>query len=132
MIYPDTSDILSKTTKGNDGRDRLQNGNYILTVGQHFVIVVDGENFEPAMISMSSSQGKVSRKWNAMMMSITLDGKNGPYTPPSFSHIYKLTSVINTGRGEQWYGWNVQKVGPVENATLYERAKKFYNSFSKK
>ena len=132
MIYPDTSDILTKTTKGNDGRDRLQNGNYILTVGQHFVIVVDGENFEPAMISMSSSQGKVSRKWNAMMMSITLDGKNGPYTPPSFSHIYKLTSVINTGRGEQWYGWNVQKVGPVENAALYERAKKFYNSFSKK
>ena len=132
MIYPDTSDILSKTTKGNDGRDRLQNGNYILTVGQHFVIVVDGENFEPAMISMSSSQGKISRKWNAMMMSITLDGKNGPYTPPSFSHIYKLTSVINTGRGEQWYGWNVQKLGPVENAALYERAKKFYNSFSKK
>ena len=67
-----------------------------------------------------------------MMMSITLDGKNGPYTPPSFSHIYKLTSVINTGRGEQWYGWNVQKLGPVENAALYERAKKFYNSFSKK
>ena len=132
MILNTISKKLYDGTKGNDGRDRLQNGNYILTVGQHFVIVVDGENFEPAMISMSSSQGKVSRKWNAMMMSITLDGKNGPYTPPSFSHIYKLTSVINTGRGEQWYGWNVQKVGPVENATLYERAKKFYNSFSKK
>jgi len=132
MIYPDTSDILTKTTKGNDGRDRLSNGNYILSVGQHFVIVVDGQNTEPAMISMSSSQGKVSRKWNAMMMSITLDGKNGPYTPPSFSHIYKLSTVINTGRGEQWYGWNVQKVGPVEDASLYEKAKKFYNSFSKK
>jgi hypothetical protein len=95
-IYPDTSDILTKTTQGLDGRDRLQNGNYILTVGQHFVLVVDGANIDPAMISMSSSQGKVSRKWNAMMMSITLDGKNGPYTPPSFSHIYKLSTVINS------------------------------------
>ena len=131
-IYPDTSDILTKTTQGTDGRDRLQNGNYILTVGQHFVLVVDGANIDPAMISMSSSQGKVSRKWNAMMMSITLDGKNGPYTPPSFSHIYKLSTVINSGRGQQWYGWNVEKVGPVEDAVLYEKAKKFYNSFSKK
>ena len=38
-IYPDSSDILDKTTKGPDGKDRLQNGNYILTVGQHFVII---------------------------------------------------------------------------------------------
>ena len=66
------------------------------------------------------------------MMSLTLDGKNGPYTPPSFSHIYKLSSVLNTGKGNQWYGFNVQKVGPVEDATLYERAKKFYNSLANK
>jgi hypothetical protein len=67
-----------------------------------------------------------------MMMSLTLDGKNGPYTPPSFSHIYKLSSVLNTGKGNQWYGFNVQKVGPVEDAALYERAKKFYNSLANK
>ena len=132
-IFPDTSDILTKTTQGPDGRDRLQNGNYILTVGQHFVIILDKNgSAETAMISMSSSQGKISRKWNSMMMSLTLDGKNGPYTPPSFSHIYKLSSVLNTGKGNQWYGFNVQKVGPVEDATLYERAKKFYNSLANK
>ena len=48
-----------------------------------------------------------------MMKSISLDGKNGPYTPPSFSHIYKLSSVLNTGKGNQWYGkreksWDVR------------------------
>tara|TARA_R110000803_G_scaffold203206_1_gene268654 strand:+ start:1926 stop:2657 length:732 start_codon:yes stop_codon:yes gene_type:complete len=132
MIYPDSSDILSKTTKDAMGKDRLENGNYILTVGQHFVLIQDGNTIENAMISMSSSQGKVSRKWNSMMKSITLDGKNGPYTPPSFSHIYKLSSVLNTGKGNQWYGWNVEKVGPVENTSLYERAKKFYSGFAKK
>jgi hypothetical protein len=130
MIYPDTSDILDKTTKGPDGKDRLQNGNYILTVGQHFVIILGKNGSETAMISMSSSQGKISRKWNSMMKSIVLDGKNGPYTPPSFSHTYKLSSVLNTGKGNQWYGWNVAKVGPVEDAALYERAKKFYSSFA--
>ena len=95
QIYPDSSDILSKTTKDQMGKDRLPNGNYILTVGQHFVLIIDNGSTETALISMSSSQGKISRKWNAMMMSITMDGKNGPYTPPSFSHVYKLNTVLN-------------------------------------
>jgi hypothetical protein len=131
-IYPDSSDILDKTTKGPDGKDRLQNGNYILTVGQHFVIIKGDKGSSTAMISMSSSQGKVSRKWNSMMKSISLDGKNGPYTPPSFSHIYRLSSVLNTGKGNQWYGYNVEKVGMLEDATMYERAKKFYSSMANK
>ena len=132
QLYPDSSDIISKTSKSPDGKDRLPNGNYVLTVGQHFVIIVGDKSTETAMISMSSSQGKVSRKWNSMMLSITLDGKNGPFTPPSFSHIYKLSTLINTGKGQQWYGWNVEKVGPLQDQALYERAKKFYHSFSNK
>ena len=130
-IFDANSDILSKT-KNENGKDRLENGNYIQTVGQHYVLIRDGNSTENALISMSSSQGKVSRKWNSMMMSITLDGKNGPYTPPSFSHKYKLTSVLNSGKGNQWYGFNVTQVGPVEEPALYERAKKFYTSLASK
>ena len=130
-IFAANSDILSKT-KNEMGKDRLDNGNYILTVGQHYVLILDGNSTENALISMSSSQGKISRKWNSMMMSITLDGKNGPYTPPSFSHKYRLTSVLNSGKGNQWYGFNVIKVGPVEEPSLYERAKKFYTSLASK
>jgi len=130
-IYPDTSDILSKTTQDATKKDRLPNGNYILTVGQHFVLIMDADgSTETALISMSSSQGKISRKWNSMMMSITMDGKNGPYTPPSFSHVYKITTILNSGKGNQWYGYNIQKVGPVNNASVYERAKQFYQSLT--
>ena len=131
-IFPDGSDILEQTNKDGSGKDRLENGNYILTVGQHFVLIVGDDGAEQALISMSSSQGKISRKWNSMMMSISLDGKNGPYTPPSFSHSYKLTTVLNSGKGNQWYGYNVIKEGAVKNATLYERAKKFYTSLASK
>ena len=132
-IFPDGSDILSSTTTDGGGKDRLQNGNFILTVGQHYVLVIgDDGGAEQALISMSSSQGKISRKWNSMMMSISLDGKNGPYTPPSFSHSYKLTTVLNSGKGNQWYGYNVVKEGPVKDAALYERAKKFYTSLAGK
>ena len=131
-IFPDGSDILAQTTKDGSGKDRLENGNYILTVGQHFVLIVGDDGTEQALVSMSSSQGKVSRKWNSMMMSISLDGKNGSYTPPSFSHSYKLTTVLNSGKGNQWYGYNVVKEGPVKNESLYERAKKFYTSLASK
>jgi len=64
------------------------------------------------------------------MMSITLDGKNGPYTPASFSHIYRVSTVLNSGKGNQWYGYNVQKVGPVNDSATYERAKQFYQSLT--
>ena len=131
-IFPDGSDILAQTTQDGGGKDRLENGHYILTVGQHYVIIVGDDGAEQALISMSSSQGKISRKWNSMMMSISLDGKNGSYTPPSFSHSYKLTTVLNSGKGNQWYGYNIVKEGAVKNVTLYERAKKFYTSLASK
>jgi len=130
-IYDANSDILSKT-KNEAGKDRLDNGNYILTVGQHFVLILDGISTENALISMSSSQGKISRGWNSMMLSITFEGKNGAYNPSCFSHSYKLSSVLNSGKGNQWYGYNVVKVGRVEDPALYERAKKFYTSLASK
>jgi len=127
-IYPASSDILSKTTKDANGKDRLPNGNYIQKTSQHFVIITDGSSAETALISMYSSQSKVSRKWNSMMMSITRNGKDGPYTPPPFSHYYKISSVENTGKGNQWYGYNIVKVGEVTDANVYKRAKTFYES----
>jgi len=127
-IYPASSDILSKTTKDAMGKDRLPNGNYIQKTSQHFVIITDGNSAETALISMYSSQAKVSRKWNSMMMSITRNGKDGPYTPPPFSHYYKISSVENTGKGNQWYGYNIVKVGEVTDANIYKRAKTFYES----
>ena len=127
-IYPGNSDILKETTKDAQNKDRLPNGNYIQKTGQHFVIILNEQSSETALISMSSTQAKVSRNWNSMMMSITKNGKEGPYTPPPFSHIYKITSVENTGKGNQWYGYNIQKMEEVTDATLYKRAKTFYES----
>ena len=127
-IYSGDSDILKETTKDAMNKDRLPNGNYIQKTGQHFVIILNEQSSETALISMSSTQAKVSRNWNSMMMSITKNGKEGPYTPPPFSHIYKITSVENTGKGNQWYGYNIQKMEEVTDATLYKRAKTFYES----
>ena len=44
----------------------------------------------------------------------------------------KLSSVLNTGKGNQWYGYNVEIVGMLEDANMYEREKKFYEGIKNK
>ena len=85
-IHDANSDIVSQTTRGKDYKDRLPNGNYLDNTASHFVLVV-GDNPETALISMKSTQLKVSRKWNSMMMGLKMQGKNGLFTPPTYSHI---------------------------------------------
>ena len=130
-IFAADSDILTKTTK-DGSKDRLSNGNYILTVHQNYVIIVsDNGSAETALISMSSSQGKIARKWQSLQMSQTMNDEQGAFTPSSWSYIYHLSSVLNTGKGNQWYGYNVSLVGPNDNAELYKRAKAFHDSLEK-
>ena len=68
-IYDSSSDIMPKTTPDANYKDRLPNGNYIDKTASHFVIIT-GDNPATALISMKSTQLKVSRKWNSMMMGI--------------------------------------------------------------
>jgi hypothetical protein len=129
-IYPSSSDIMTKTKRGGDFKDRLPNGNYIEKTAQHFVIVA-GNVPTTALIAMKSTQLKISRKWNSMMQSIKLKGKNGMFTPASFSHQYLLKTTQQSNDKGTWFGWEVSKVGPVENADLYHQAKVFAESISK-
>jgi len=129
-IYPSSSDILSKTTRGADYKDRLPSGNYVEKTASHFIIVAE-KNPSTALIAMKSTQLKVSRKWNSMMQSIKLKRQNGSFTPASFSHIYNLRSVQQSNDKGTWFGWDVSKVGMVEDTSLYQQAKKFYESVSK-
>ena len=129
-IYPSSSDIMTKTTRGADYKDRLSNGNYIEKTAQHFILVA-GNVPTTALIAMKSTQLKISRKWNSMMQSIKLKGKNGMFTPASFSHQYVLKTNQQSNDKGSWFGWEVTKLGPVENADLYHQAKSFAESISK-
>jgi len=96
-IHSSSSDIMSKTTRGSDYKDRLPNGNYLDKTAQHFVLIT-GDSPSTALIAMKSTQLK------------TVQQKNDKGT---------------------WFGWEVSKVGAVENAALYQQAKSFAESVSK-
>ena len=129
-IHEADSDIISQTVRGKDYKDRLPNGNYLDNTANHFVIYL---NTIPtsALISMKSTQLKVSRKWNSMMMGLKMQGKNGLFTPPTYSHVYKLKTVQMSNDKGTWFGWDVSKVGPVTDKPLYDMAKNFAISVGK-
>jgi hypothetical protein len=129
-IYDSSSDIMSKTKADASYKDRLPNGNYIEKTASHFVIIT-GDSPATALISMKSTQLKISRKWNSMMSGIKLKGQNGLYTPASFSHIYKLKTTQMSNDKGTWFGWEVSKVGPITDASIYQQAKSFSESISK-
>ncbi len=70
-VYDASSDILTKTTRDENNKDRLENGNYIETCGNHYVLLI-GENGDatPALITMKATQLKKSRKWNSMLLNL--------------------------------------------------------------
>jgi len=131
-IYPSTSDILSKTHREpGENRDYLDNGNYIENTANHYVMMLDDNGVpSPALIVLKSTQLKKSRKWNSMMMSIKMPGKNGLFTPPMYSQIYRLTTVKESNDKGQWFGWEVGHIGAIEDADVFQGAKAFAASVS--
>ena len=129
-IFPATSDVLSRTHREpGDNKDYLDNGNYIENSAQHFVMIIDEHGVpSPALIVMKSTQLKKSRKWNSMMQSVKMQGTNGLYTPPMFSQIYRLTVMSESNDKGKWHGWEIEKVGQVEDAGIYGMAKDFATS----
>jgi hypothetical protein len=120
--------IMSKVTQNDRNKDMLDNGNEIIKTANHFVII-NGERPEKALMTMKSTQLKVSRQWNSLMEN---EFENDPNTgkslqAPTFSRIYKLNSVENSG-SFTWHGYNVSMVKKVDNAGLYQMARDFYNS----
>ena len=102
-IHKADSDIISTTTRDKSWKDRLPNGNYLENTANHFVILL-GKSPSTALISMKATQLKVSRKWNSLMMGLKLQGKNGLFTPPTYSHIYNLKTVQMSNDKGTWFG----------------------------
>ena len=135
-IHSTDSDVVASAKRDHQNKDRLPNGNYLENTASHFVLVIgdtdiDTRNISTALITMKSTQLKTSKKWNTMMLGIKLKGKEGLFTPPTYSHVYKLKTVQQSNDKGTWFGWDVNKLGPVEDKAVYDQAKSFSQNISK-
>ena len=126
-VYDASSDILTKTTRDENNKDRLENGNYVETCGDHYVVIIPNGHSSEAIITMKATQLKKSRKWNSMLLNLKIKNSKGvSFTPPSYSHYYLLkTSKEGNDKGS-WYGWEISREKMVDNIDHYNTAK-FYS-----
>ena len=119
-IHPVSSGIIKEATRGADWKDRLPNGNYLENTASYFVLT---EDLQTALISMKSTQLKVSRSWNSMMNSIKLKGKNGLFTPAAYSHVYNLSTVQQSNDKGTWFGWNIEIIYDAQSGGIIDNLK---------
>tara|TARA_R100000322_G_scaffold25967_1_gene16612 strand:- start:60 stop:890 length:831 start_codon:yes stop_codon:yes gene_type:complete len=130
--------ILSQTSRGDDNKDRLENGNYIEDTGNHFVYILD-KDFNPveqALIAMKSTQKKKSKTWNSMMQLRRTPKANGTgsFNPPSWAQVYKLTTTKESNSQNSWYGWVIDFVKFLDgnkDLPLLQTTQGFYGSAMK-
>ena len=132
-IYETQQDCPKVQRSKDDNKDYVVGGDgeYIEETHQHFVLIVgeDG-SVETALIAMKSTALKKSRKWNSMMSSITMQGKNGPFTPPRYSQVYLMKTVQEENSKGSWHNWEMTREGPITDGAIYKRAKDFYESIN--
>ena len=108
----------------------LPNGNHIVQTAYHYVLMITEEGYQNAVISMSSSQLKKSRRWNSLMLSQKIKGPSGLFTPPTYAFTYNLSSVSESNDRGSWFGFSVEKGAQVTDASIYGESKAFAQSAS--
>jgi hypothetical protein len=114
--------ILNNCTRDPEtGRDITPEGHEIVATATWYGIVasgtIDGKEIQlnkQAVIMLSGTQQKVSRKWVSDAASIKLQDKTGRmFTPPLFSMSYKLASIPTKNDQGSWSLASFERAGWV-------------------
>ena len=122
--------VLQQTTRSG-ARELLPSGNELVKSDQHFCLIVEEDgSYQPAVIDMKSTQLKVSRRWKTQIaMQKIKNPKTGQLvTPPVFATVWKLRSVEESNDQGSWANWTIERVGLVEDRSIFQEAKAFRES----
>ncbi len=121
--------MIGQTTKNDKGQNVLPNGNLLVETKYHYVLMLADDGPRAAVISMTSTQLKKSRKWMSLMQlrkMKTADGKS--FIPPTFAFIYHLKTIYESNDKGNWYSWDIEPGPPVSDARLIREAIKFHKA----
>ena len=65
----------------------------------------------PVAISMPSTKVKAARKINTSVELTELQGRNGPFRPAMFYHMFRLATGLESGNENEWFGYVVHHLG---------------------
>lgn len=115
-----------QTVKDDKGRDKLPNGNILVDTRNHYVLLVNPDGtIVPIVATFSSTQLKKSRNWMSKMNGIKIKNGSAFITAPMASRMYHASTVPEKNDKGSWFGWKIELVGVVQDATLYQAAMDF-------
>lgn len=120
--YATVSKKTITDSKGVPQEIDIESGNIIQDTREHYLLIVnDDDSVEPALLALSGSQLKKSKKWMTLMQGIRI----GMNVAPMFSQKYLLTSVGESNDKGSWVGIAVKHLGQVTSMEQYTAAKQF-------
>lgn len=125
------SEVVAKAPRGERGRLVSAAGNDLVETAEHYVyVLVGGGAYEPAVVSLSSTQLRKSRNWLARITSVMIPYPNDPsrrFNPAPFYMTYRATVVPEKNEKGSWWGWQFQPHAPVFDlpggAEVYAKAR---------
>ena len=113
---------IKQDSKGNNYEANLATGNSLTDTREHYVMIVnDDGTFEPALLALSGSELKKSKKWMALISSLCGNKL------PTFSQMFKIMPQAESNDKGDWSGIKVEHVGIISDVNLYNAAKMFHN-----
>jgi hypothetical protein len=127
-------DKPSNAVRGDDGKFRLENGNYLEECANFYVLLLNGGVApEPAIISMKATQLKAARTWAYSLKNEFIQNPKTKklFLAPSWYRVYNLTTIKQQNDKGSWYGWVVNKGDFLESEGTFDMAANFNESVRK-
>ena len=119
VMQYERENVPTDATTNDKGQMVRPSGNVLLPTSYHYIIILDPETApEPGVIAMTSTQLKKSKRWNSLMASLKMKGRNGSFTPPTYAYKYTLTTVGESNDKGSWMGWDIQQSEMVDSKEL--------------
>lgn len=120
--------ILVQCARNEKNLDVLPNGNHVVPTAYHFILLVNKDGaYERAVLSLTRTQLKKSRRWLSQMMAQLIpDGKGGHVRPPMFAYSYEVSTVMEQKDQYSWFGYVISQPRLLTSEALYLEAKRFH------
>ena len=123
-MKPEGTTVDPKTKKSFLGE------NQIVDTAEHFILIKGDDSWEPAILTMTSSNLGVSRKWNTLLKMKKINIKGQMVDPPSFLYMFKLATINAENDLGSWFKYKLDEVGQVSNKEIFGQAESLSDSIN--
>lgn len=118
--------LLPTTRQDEKGNNVLPSGNHLVETAYHYIVrLKEDGSIERALISMTSTQLRSSRRWLAQQMALQIRVGEKMINPPPFSHSYLMKTQLQQKDSYVWSGWDIGHATLLREKGVYDIAKKF-------